>query len=175
MKFKNGQEAVMSIGDIVPWHWGSRQVPVRKHSRGSSRDISLSSLLDDFFSDFPFDTPTKIKDVSGFQPNIDIKDSPEQLTVFAEVPGMEEKDLDITLNVDSLVLEGTKRTDREEDREGFHYVERRSGSFRRVIPLNFEVDEDKVDAKFKNGVLTIALPKTSKAKSETRKISVKAG
>ena len=97
------------------------------------------------------------------------------MQVTAELPGMDEKDIQISLEQDCLVLSGEKKTETEESGKNFHRVERTSGSFQRVIPLVSEIQEEKVDATFKNGVITITLPKAASAAKSAKKITVKAG
>ncbi len=91
----------------------------------------------------------------------------------AELPGMEEKDIQLTLENDSLIISGEKKNDVEEKGKNFHRVERSYGSFQRVIPLISEIQQEKVEAKFRNGVLNITLPKTPAAAKQTHKIEIK--
>ena len=95
------------------------------------------------------------------------------MLVTAELPGMEEKDIKLTLENESLIISGEKKNDLEEKGKSFHRVERSYGSFQRVIPLVGEIQQDKVEAKFKNGVLNITLPKTPAAARQTHKIEIK--
>jgi len=93
--------------------------------------------------------------------------------VVAELPGMDEKDINLSIEDNALVLSGEKKSDVEEKGKTFHRVERTYGSFQRVIPLNVEVDEDKATASFKNGVLAITLPKAAEAVKQSKKITIK--
>jgi HSP20 family protein len=94
-------------------------------------------------------------------PAINMKEGDKEVSVQAELPGMEAKDLDISVQNGNLVLQGEKRFEDEENREDYQRVERAYGSFYRVVPLPTEVDEDNVKASFKNGVLEVKLPKTA--------------
>lgn len=111
--------------------------------------------------------------VDVFSPRIDVVDDESELRVSAELPGMEEKDIAITLDSDGLRIEGEKKEEREEKGKGFYATERSYGSFVRVIPLPYEVDHDKVEAKFKKGVLTVRMPKVADAKAERKQITIK--
>jgi HSP20 family protein len=86
---------------------------------------------------------------------------------------MDEKDIQIRLEKDTLVLSGEKKSETEEKEKTYHRVERSFGSFERVIPFDTQLDEDKVSAVFKNGVLTITLPKAGDAIRKTRTIEIK--
>lgn len=110
----------------------------------------------------------------GFSPKIDLVEDQEKLTVTAELPGITEKDVEVTLNKGNLVIRGEKKEEREK-REGqnSYFLERSYGSFMRQIPLSVEIDEDRINASYKNGILTIELPKSQRERSETKKISIK--
>ena len=90
----------------------------------------------------------------------------------AELPGIDPKDIDISLNEGVLTIKGEKRQEREEKEEGYHLVERSYGSFTRSIRLPREVQSDKINASYKNGVLRITLPKSEEAKKKEIKIKV---
>lgn len=90
-----------------------------------------------------------------------------------ELPGLEEKDIDVQVTDDALTVKGEKKHEREEKRKDYHLPERSSGSFFRAIRLPAGVDSAKADTMFKNGVLTVTLPKTAEAKSKVKRINVK--
>lgn len=89
----------------------------------------------------------------------------------AEVPGMEEKDIEVLLDDGVLTLRGEKRSETEDKNRQFS--ERYYGRFERRIPIGYEIEEDKIDARFKNGVLSVTLPKTAKAQSQAKRIAIK--
>ena len=97
-----------------------------------------------------------------------------EIKVSAELPGMDEKDIDVSLTRDTLTIKGEKKEEKEDTGKDYYKMERSYGSFTRSIPLPVEVDTDKVQATFKKGVLEITLPKTAKAIQETKKVPVKA-
>lgn len=136
----------------------------------------MNRMFDQFFSDdFPFSTRLMATPAMDFLPRLDISETETEFKVNAELPGMDEKDIQIRLEKDTLVLSGEKKSETEEKEKTYHRVERSYGSFERVIPFNVQLDEDKVSAVFKNGVLTITLPKASDAIRKTRQIEIKKG
>jgi HSP20 family protein len=108
-------------------------------------------------------------------PRVDVKETDQVIEVHAELPGVEEKDVEVALQDNLLTIRGEKRQSREEGtkEKGYYLMERSFGSFMRQIPMPVEVDEDKVEARFEQGVLTVTLPKSQKAEARTRKIAIK--
>lgn len=136
----------------------------------------MNRMFDHFFNDpFTLLPLPAMRGTADFMPRIDVSENEKNMLVTAELPGMEEKDIQISLENDTLIISGEKRSDVEEKGKNFHRIERSYGSFHRTIPLITEIDEEKVDAAFKNGVLTVILPKTPAASKQTRKISIKTG
>ncbi|MCE1236269.1 MAG: Hsp20/alpha crystallin family protein [Hyphomicrobiales bacterium] len=107
-------------------------------------------------------------------PAVDVVEKDGAWVVTAELPGLDEKAIDITIAGDLLTLKGEKTETREEDDKGAHLSERRYGSFARSFRLPDGVDRGKIGATFANGVLTVTLPKLVDAKAEEKKIEVKA-
>ncbi|TIM60616.1 MAG: Hsp20/alpha crystallin family protein, partial [Mesorhizobium sp.] len=122
---------------------------------------------------------TRMPMLSGFSspranwPSVEISDSEKEIRVTAEIPGMDEKDVEVMLDDGVLTLRGEKRSETE-DKER-HFSERFYGRFERRIPLGYEVEEDKVNAAFHNGVLTVTLPKTERAQSKAKRIAISGG
>jgi len=110
----------------------------------------------------------------AWSPRVNLSENEKELVVSAELPGMYEKNIDVSVSNDVLSIRGEKTEEKEEKEQDYHRVERRFGTFQRDIPLPAEVESDKVDATFKNGVLTIHLPKSPQAQTDVRKIQVKA-
>jgi HSP20 family protein len=136
----------------------------------------VDNLIDRFFGDFRMG-PLGLSEHFGggdFMPRVDISENDKAIKVTAELPGMDENDIDITLTHDSLTIKGEKKEETEEKEKDFYRMECRYGSFHRVIPLSTEVDETKAEADFKKGVLKITLPKTPEAQQARRKIKVNA-
>jgi HSP20 family protein len=109
----------------------------------------------------------------SFQPSIDVRENEKEITVSAELPGLDDKDIEVLLSGDALTIKGEKKEEKEEKEKNYYRMERRYGSFHRVIPLPVEIDTKKADATFKKGILHVKLPKAAKAKSSAKKINVK--
>ena len=134
----------------------------------------MNRMFDRFF-DEPFGlSPLSENRLSAFMPRVDVSETEKEIKVSAELPGMDEKDIEIRLDHENLVISGEKKAENEEKGKNFHRVERSYGSFERVIPLNSEIDPEKVEAVFQKGLLQVTLPKPASAVSKTRKIEIKA-
>ncbi|HLG20655.1 MAG TPA: Hsp20/alpha crystallin family protein [Bdellovibrionota bacterium] len=133
----------------------------------------MERLLEDFDRPFAL-TPLATTEtrLSGYIPRVDVVESESDVKVTAELPGMEEKEIDVSLFENQLTIRGEKKAEQEEKGETHFRVERTFGSFGRIIELPCAVADDKVEASFKKGLLTIRLPKTVEAKRQTRKIDV---
>lgn len=134
----------------------------------------MNTLFDDFFSGFDV-TPRSFagKGFGAFSPSVDVKESEGEFTIRAELPGVEEKDIEVTVTGDSVTIKGEKNEEKEDKGESYYYMERSYGSFNRVIPLSAETDADKAQASFKNGVLNITIPKSQAAKAKGTKVPIK--
>ena len=100
-------------------------------------------------------------------PSLDLSETKEALTVKAEIPGMDSKDVHVMLQENVLTIKGEKKEEKENKDERYHRVERNYGTFARSVRLPVAVDGSKVEAKFKNGLLTVTLPKTPGARGTT--------
>ena len=105
-------------------------------------------------------------------PSLDISDTKNELVVKAEVPGMDAKDIDISLSDGMLTIKGEKKQEKEEKETNYHLIERSYGSFLRSVNLPGEVQGDKISASYKDGILKITLPKSEEAKKKEIKIKV---
>jgi len=106
-------------------------------------------------------------------PVVDVAETDKDYRVTAELPGMDEKDIEVTLSGDTLTIKGEKKEEKEETHKGYRLSERRFGMFHRAFSLPPGVEADKIAAEFSKGVLTVTLPKTALAKKEPKKIAVK--
>jgi HSP20 family protein len=159
---------------LGPWT-GSRGLSplgVGRDPFGSFRR-EIDRLFDDFFT--PVEGRSFAPSLAGESvwPRIDVEETDKAFIVTAEVPGLQEKDLDLNLRDNLLTISGEKREERHDEKRGAAYAERFYGQFRRTIPFDAELDEEKVDARFKNGVLTVTLPKSEKPEAKARRIEVK--
>jgi len=105
--------------------------------------------------------------VAEWAPSMDVSETRDSLIVKVEVPGMDPKDIQISLQENLLTVKGEKRQEQEEKEEHYHRVERTYGMFTRSVRLPVTVDGSKVAASFKNGLLTVTLPKTPTSKGTT--------
>ncbi len=103
-------------------------------------------------------------------PPVDVSETAEQVVVKAEVPGIDPKDISVSLSGDLLTIKGEKKSEREEKKESYHLVERSYGSFSRAVRLPVSVNADKIEAKYDKGVLTITCPKKEEVKPKAIEI-----
>ena len=108
-------------------------------------------------------------------PALDVVESDGHVEVTAEIPGVKEADLNVSITRDVLTLKGEKSSEHKEDDENFHLVERRYGSFRRQVPLGFTPEDGAVDATFKDGVLKLKIAKPKEKADPVRKIDIARG
>ena len=110
----------------------------------------------------------------GWSPVVEVAESPEEFTLTAELPGMNTKDIDISFEDSVLTIQGEKRDEREERKDRRYYLwERTYGAFQRSFTFPTPVDSEKVSAEFRDGVLTIRLPKSAQTKARGRRIEIR--
>ena len=155
----------MSIRDLVPW---KREVPVRREYTGMRSPFEeMNRLFDDLFENFapaPFRAPLSWADGFGGVPRVDVSEDDTALIVNADLPGVDEKDLDVSVSENTLTIAGERRDETEHHGRDVHWREQSYGSFQRRIPLPCNVEPDQVEASFKRGVLTVRLPKSEAAR-----------
>lgn len=153
----------------------SEQFPAREESPFFySLQQEMNRLFDEFRGTLGLAPPSKwLQQFGEFRAILDMKDTDEALLISADLPGVELKDIDISINEDTLCIKGEKRTEKEEKDKGYYRMERSYGSFHRLLPLPCSVDKDNVAATLKNGVLKITLPKTKESLKNEKKIVVK--
>ncbi|HQG31504.1 MAG TPA: Hsp20/alpha crystallin family protein [Deltaproteobacteria bacterium] len=165
----------MAMRSLSPFRWGRRNVPAGTElSPFDAFQQEMNRLFDDFFKGFGLRSYSEAGGaLTAFTPQIDMTEDEKSVKVSAELPGLSDKDIDINLSRDSLTIKGQKKEEKEEKGEQTYYAERSFGSFTRVIPLPVEVNPDKAEASFSNGVLTINMPKVHEEKKEQKKIEIK--
>jgi HSP20 family protein len=131
----------------------------------------MDRMIGDFFRDF--DRVALPEKPGIFNPKVDVLDTDKEVTVMVELPGLSENDIELSLTRDVLTIKGEKKTEKEDKGKGHYHMERSYGAFSRTIPLPAEVNGNKVDAKFKKGILTVTLPKTEKTIQQTKRVQVK--
>jgi len=107
-----------------------------------------------------------------FLPNVEIKEKDKSYKVCAEIPGMKESDINVTLRGNNLILEGERKSESKEEKEGYYSSEFNYGSFYRSIPLEEEVNADSVKASYKDGILTVEMDKVKPSHHKTKKIPI---
>jgi HSP20 family protein len=136
----------------------------------------VNDIFDDFWGDLGrVHLPsfrTSGRGLSVLSPRLDVSETEDAITVTAELPGVDKKDVDVSVDNDTLTIKGESKQEEEESKKNYYVSERSYGQFERVIPLPVDVNRDKVSAKFKNGVLTVDMPKSEKAKTERKKIDI---
>jgi HSP20 family protein len=163
---------MLGMRDLIPWSRGREAAPRRQELDHPL--MSFQREIDRLFDDF-----WRGADVPGFgrdgviSPRIDVSENEKEIVVTAELPGLDERDVEVLLADNALTLKGEKRAERDESEHGYVYKERSFGSFRRTLPLDVEVNPDEVNARFHNGVLSVTLPKSPEAQKKVKKIDVK--
>jgi HSP20 family protein len=166
---------------LVPWKRSQgSELPVRREENNPFLSLhrSMNELFDHFFRDFggAFEQPAWSRASTALvSPSVDIAETDSEIAITADLPGLEEKDIEVSLDNDVLTIRGSRKEEREEKRKNYHLMERSYGSFQRTLHVPAGVDKDKVKASFKNGVLNVTLPKLPEAKAARRKIEISAG
>jgi len=162
----------MGFRDLIPWSRNQELAPARE---GFDPFLTLhremNRLFDDASRAFGGTSLSPLMEGRLSWPKIELSDTDKALTVSAELPGMTEKDVQIEIANGVLTIRGEKKAER--NGEGRYFTERYYGAFERQIALD-DVEEDKAQASFKNGVLTISLPKSDKPRAGGRRIAINA-
>ncbi|MFN6952552.1 MAG: Hsp20/alpha crystallin family protein [Albidovulum sp.] len=163
----------MQIKDLIPW---ARKDGASESKSGEGNPIAtlqreMNQVFESFWNrighlDWPWG--------SG-EARSDMVETDNAIEVSIELPGMEMKDIEVTVSDDMLTVKGEKRIERQEEKKGYYLSERSYGAIYRTIPLPPGVDGEKAQASFKNGVLTIRLPQTPEAQAKVKRIEVKNG
>jgi HSP20 family protein len=162
----------MNMRDLIPWGRTTQTTPSRYREEGDpfmTLHREMNRLFDDVFRGFdmmPLGGPNRM---AGW-PHVEVVDSDKEIRVLAELPGLDDKDVEVLMQDGVLTIRGEKKSEIEDRERAFS--ERSYGRFERRIPLGQEIDEDKVEAGFRNGVLTVTLPKTAPAASQVKRIAI---
>ena len=133
----------------------------------SEMEEMIDRLRRDFYA------PDVFRVVEGFSPRIEVKETDKKILISAEIPGMKEKEINVSLRENNLMIEGEKVKEKKKEEMGYYRSEFSYGHFYRTISLPAEVDQDKVEATYENGVLNISLNKLTEGKQTTKKIEIK--
>lgn len=169
----------MSVRDLIPWRRGNDQTPsvFREEDRNPFLALhrEMNRLFDDAFRAFDTRWPAfgsffSSDGWSNGWPNVEVSENDKEWKVSAEIPGMDEKDIEILVDDNMLTLRGEKRSEVDDgDRQ---FSERYYGRFERRMALPPDVETDRAQAKFKKGVLTVTLPKSETARSRVKRITI---
>lgn len=164
----------MAVRDLIPWGRTRSSVPSAMQPQDEFSPFltlhrEMNRLFDDVFSRFDGGMPS-VFGRGGSWPSIEVNASEKEVRVSAELPGMEDKDVEVLVEGDVLTIRGEKRCESEDQDRRFS--ERCYGRFERSIALPFEIEKDRAEATFRNGVLTVTLPKSAKAQESAKRIAI---
>lgn len=167
--------------DIIPWRKKDASVARVGGQEDQIATIQrrMNSMFDDFFADVggllgerPFHVMRAAETPWFDSPNFEVSETDEEFRVKAELPGLDEKDIEVNIERDTVTIRGEKRREQEEKKRNYHLSEVSYGQFSRSFALPDGVDREKAKAQFKKGVLTLTLPKTEQAKTERKRIEI---
>ena len=178
----------MNIRDLIPWGHGRRE-PWSRDTRAvaTRRDddddpmrafqLDLNRVFDDFWRrlELPMLGAGDGGAESGLAPQVDVRETDKEVEVVAELPGMDEADVDVSVAAGMLTIRGEKKSEREREGNGYILRERSFGRIERLVPLPEGLDLDSAEATFKNGVLTVRIAKTAEAQRAAKRIQVQRG
>jgi HSP20 family protein len=153
-------------------------IPWRKLDEDTSLEHfqqAMNEVFDGFWPALEVPTTRSANMARGWMPRLDVAETAKEILVTAELPGLDEKNVNVNVSGDQLVISGEKLCEKDDRKQTWHRIERSWGSFQRVLPLYAEIDRNAIKASFKKGVLTVILPKTVKAQESVRKIPVEVG
>jgi len=159
----------MDVKSLIPWGRDRAPVPAVRSEDGSpflNLHRQVNRLFDDFFRDF--DSALLRGTFTNNWPSVEVSESDKEFKIVAELPGLDEKDIDISLRDGTLTLKGEKKY----EGNGSVYSERWHGQFARSIDVGTDVDPDKVNATFSKGVLTVRLEKRPEAQRTAKRITI---
>ena len=186
----------MELKKLVPWNWFKKEeernltIPVRHAERQPAPLFSrtfapmmqlqreMDHLLNNFFREFDldtmgsFDTFKPLDDAGMLKPQVDLSANDHEYRLTLEIPGVSEKDVSVSVSGNTLTIKGEKKQEKEEKDKEFYRIERRYGSFQRVLSLPEDVDHDGFKATFKNGVLIVTMPRKALVKSDAKQIEI---
>ena len=161
----------MKFENLIPTQWNPYSKPVRYNPEYPffTLDGDMDRFLNHLNTDF-FDFRT-IPEQNHF-PKVDVTETKNEFSISAELPGMDDKDIDVTLGDGTLTLKGEKKVEKEDKQGEFYSRERSYGSFQRTFKVPETIDQNKINASFNKGILTVKLPKTLESRKEVKKIAI---
>jgi len=165
----------MALKNLIPWKKKDESLAVRRPENPvEALRSEMDRLFEGALSLWPnaFDFADR-RLTGGFLPEVDLTETDQEVKVTAELPGLDEKDLELNIEEGGLTIRGEKRQEREEERKGTYFSERSYGAFHRYIPLPEDLLRDKAEAKFRKGVLEVSIPKAPEAASKRKALTIK--
>ena len=161
----------MKFENLIPTQWNPYSKPVRYNPEYPffTLDGDMDRFLNHLNTDF-FDFRT-IPEENHF-PKVDVTETKNEFSISAELPGIDDKDIDVTLDDGTLTLKGEKKVEKEDKQGEFYSRERSYGSFQRTFKVPETIDQNKINASFNKGILTVKLPKTLESRKEVKKIPI---
>lgn len=182
----------MDLKKLAPWNWFKKEeeqhsppIGIQKsgelmhHNPVAQFHRDIDRLFDGFFRSFGSLIPAAGRDFSPgnsdgwLRPTLDISAADHEYTVSVELPGIDENDVQLELSDDTLLIRGEKKHEKEEKERDYYRIERSYGSFRRVLSLPEDANQDGISAAFKKGILTITIPRKPVATAKIKQIEVK--
>ncbi len=160
------------IRDLMPWSRGRKAVAGEAENPFLDLQRGINRVFDDFWSRSD-DMLAPLGEGFATAPAADMAETDKAVEVSVELPGMDEKDVEVGLEDGVLTVSGEKKAEKKENRKGCYLSERSYGSFERRIGLPDGIEADKAEAVFKNGVLTVTLPKTAAAQKNAKRIAIR--
>jgi len=169
----------MTFKTMIPWTSRKKMVPIRSYRFEEPLFPSLYGDMGRLFNEMTRDFWGQVflgeeSELSAFSPNVDLVEDDRAYRVSVELPGMTEKDINLSLKEGTLTIRGEKKSEVKKEEDNVYRMECSYGSFQRNIPLRSEIDEEKIEATFDKGLLKITLPKSKEKEEETRHITIKA-
>ena len=164
----------MQIKDLLPW--ARKDEPAEVKGAEQNPIALLQRDMNRAFESFWNQASRSFGGLTGFGdgvPRSDVVETDTGIEVSIELPGLDEKEVEVTLTDEALTIRGEKKIERREEKRGYYVSERSYGAIYRSIPLPAGVDSEKAEATFKNAVLTVRLPQSPEAKAKVKKIAVK--
>ncbi|MGD9504667.1 MAG: Hsp20/alpha crystallin family protein [Syntrophobacteraceae bacterium] len=181
----------MELKKLAPWNWFHKEeerqpsaLPVQR--QGATQPYNpvarfhdeIDRMFESFFRGFGF--PSVGGGEGGplaaagawLKPTVDVAAGEKEYTISVELPGVDEKDVQLELSEDTLIVKGEKKQEKEEKDKGFYRMERSYGSFQRVLSLPDDADREGVSAAYKNGVLKVTIPRKAEPKKEAKQIAI---
>ena len=167
----------MVLNNLIPFRKGRKEALARTPQEMypiPALQRQMNRLFEDFLGDVglrSFGESDRLQ--GGFFPTVDIAETDKEVTVTAELAGLDDKDIQVDIHDDVLILRGEKKTEHEDKDAQFYVTERSYGTFSRTIQLPADVDDSEAEAVFKKGVLKIRLPKTPAEQRKIKRIEIK--